>query len=110
VRYFIKSSRWWRSTWGRSGKVFFNKRYYLILWRYWTVLLHLSPLAGHGGEKRGSTPTMFCSNRRGRGVNELIHVVASLASTILCRQGGDYPICEAEALRTHCWSLKALRH
>jgi hypothetical protein len=48
--------------------------------------------------ERGSMPMMFCSNRGGRGILELIHVGGALASMILCRHGGEISTSGVEAL------------
>jgi hypothetical protein len=111
VKSFVDPSWWWSGVCGRSGETFFNK--WVLLWCCGILMLLLSPPVGHGGVERGWLPTMFCSGGGDWGVSltiELIHTGGSMASTILCRQGGDYPTSDAEALRTHRGSSTALCH
>jgi hypothetical protein len=96
--YFVKTPRWWSGACGDPGKVFPNKRFYLLLWSCQILLMLPSPLAGRGGTERGSMSVKLCTNRGGGGDLELIHVGGVYASTTLCWQGGRISTSGEEAL------------
>jgi hypothetical protein len=107
--FIAKSSRW-RCGAGGSGGAFFNKRECVLLW-LWSLSSFLPLYVGHGGYGRGGKLLVSCSKGGDGGISELIHDGGLLASTILCRHGGEISTSTTEALhRSSRGCSKPLSH